>query len=296
MRDTGCTGVVVRRDLVSDKQMLGKELDVTLINESKLRYPVARISVECQFFSGTTEALCMEDTLYDLVIGNINGSKLPDMSHFAASLVTRSQAKKDERTYKKLKVPDQIINSDRNAIELDQASDPKLLNIRKRVELGNVTVSRGIHRGETKFIMKKGLIYRQFTLRGKTTSQLVVPSSLTDMVMTLAHESLMAGHIGIQKTIDRVVAEFFWPGVCGDVTRFCKSCDICQRTVQKGRVAKVPLGRLPLINTPFKCVAVDIVGPIEPQSNNRSRYILTMMDYVTRYPEAIALPSIETEP
>ena len=235
----------------------------------------------------------MEDNLYDLVIGNIDGSKLPDISHFAASVVTRSKAKKDERTYKKLKVPDQIINSDRNAIELDQASDPKLLNIWKRVELGNVTMSRGIQRGETKFIMKKGLIYRQFTLRGKTTSQLVVPSSLTDRVLTLAHESLMAGHLGIRKMMDRVVAEFFWPGVCGDVTRFCKSCDICQRTVQKGRVAKVPLGRLPLIDTPFKRVAVDIVGPIEPRSNNR--YILTMMDYATRYPEAIALPSIETE-
>ena len=87
---------------------------------------MARISVECPFFNGTTEALCMEDTLYDLVIGNIDGSKLPDMSHFAASVVTRSRAKKDKRTYKKLKVPDQIINSDRNAIELDQASDPKL--------------------------------------------------------------------------------------------------------------------------------------------------------------------------
>ena len=158
-----------------------------------------------------------------------------------------------------------------------------------------MTVSRGIHRGETKFIMKKGLSYRQFTLRGKTTSQLVVPSSLTDRVMTLAHESLMAGHLGIRKTIDRVVAEFFWPGFCGDVTLFCKSCDICQRTFQKGRAAKVPLGRLPLIDTPFKRVAVDIVGPIEPRSNNRSRYILTMMDYATRYPEAIALPSIETE-
>ena len=92
LRDTGCTGVVVRRDLVSDEQMLGKELDITLINESKRKYPVPCISVECPFFNGITEALCMEDTLYDLVIGNINGSKLPDMSHFAASVVTRSQA------------------------------------------------------------------------------------------------------------------------------------------------------------------------------------------------------------
>ena len=57
----------------------------------------------------------------------------------------------------------------------------------------------------------------------------------------------------------------------------------------------MPLGRLPLIDTPFKRVAVDIVGPIEPRSNNRSIYILTIMDYATRYPEAIALPSIETE-
>ena len=57
--------------------------------------------------------------------------------------------------------------------------------------------------------MKKGLIYRQFTLRGKTTSQLVVPSSFTKKVMALANETLMAGHLGIRKTIDTVVAEFF---------------------------------------------------------------------------------------
>ena len=105
----------------------------------------------------------------------------------------------------------------------------------------------------------------------------------------------MSGHSGIKKTMDRVLTDFFWPGVCGDVSRFCKSCDICQRTIQKGRVTKVPLGKLPLIDTPFKRVAVDIVGPIEPRSERKSRYILTMIDYATRYPEAVALPSIKTE-
>ena len=88
-------------------------------------------------FNGITEALRMEDTLYDLVIGNKDGSKLRDMSHFVASVVTRSQEKKDERVYKEFKVPDQIISSDRKAIESYQASDPKLLNIRERVESGH---------------------------------------------------------------------------------------------------------------------------------------------------------------
>ena len=50
-----------------------------------------------------------------------------------------------------------------------------------------------------------------------------------------------------------------------------------------------------MIDTPFKRVTVDIVGPIEPHSERKSRYILTMIDYATRYPEAVALPGIETE-
>ena len=79
------------------------------------------------------------------------------------------------------------------------------------------------------------------------------------------------------------------------MSRFCKSCDICQRTIQKGRVTKVPLGKLPLIDTPFKLVAVDIVGPIELRSERKSRYILTMIDYAMRYPEAVALSGIEIE-
>ena len=82
LRDTGCTGCVVRRIIVSSGQLLGKESDVALIDESTQRYPLAMVEIDCPFFTGKTEALCMDDTLYDLVIGNIDGSKLPDMSHF----------------------------------------------------------------------------------------------------------------------------------------------------------------------------------------------------------------------
>ena len=49
LRDTGCTGVVVRRSLVSDGQMLNKQSGVTLINNYKQRCPVARINIDCPF-------------------------------------------------------------------------------------------------------------------------------------------------------------------------------------------------------------------------------------------------------
>ena len=150
-------------------------------------------------------------------------------------------------------------------------SDPKLEHIRHRADSVVITKSRGLNRVGTKIVKRRDWLYRQFTQGNKSSLQLIVPSSFREKVLKLAHESLMAGHLGIKKTLNRILAELFWPGVCGDVTRFCRSCDICQRTIQKGRVTKVPLGKLPLIDTPFKRVVVDIVGPIQPQSDKKKK-------------------------
>jgi len=139
------------------------------------------------------------------------------------------------------------------------------------------------------------LLYRRKAVQGKEVNQLAVPVSLRERVMKLAHESIMSGHQGVKKTYERTVAHFFWPGIHGDVERYCRSCDVCQRTVAKGRVTKVPLGKMPLMDSPFKRVAVDLIGPISPVTERGNRYILTMVDYATRYPEATALKSIEAE-
>ena len=79
-------GVVVRRSLVSDDQMLNKQSGVTLINNYKQRCPLALININTPFFRGTTDALCIDDPAHDLVIGNIEGSKFPDMAHFSSGV------------------------------------------------------------------------------------------------------------------------------------------------------------------------------------------------------------------
>ena len=121
---------------------------------------------------------------------------------------------------------------------MKQASDVKLREIRRRVESGNVTKSRSFSSGETKFIRRNGLIYRHFKKNAKVSLQLVVPSSLTQSVMNLAHESLrVLNHRGRKETISKVLDEFYWPGVCREVTQFCRSCAICERTTQNIKVA-----------------------------------------------------------
>ena len=113
--------------------------------------------------------------------------------------------------------------------------------------------------------------------------------------MSVNHESAFSGHLGAKKTEVRILPNFFWPGLRQDVIRFCRSCDVCQRTIKRGSVKKVPLGSMPLIDTPFKRVAVDIVGPIAPPSEAGHWYILTLVDYATRYPEAVPLKKLTTE-
>ena len=152
----------------------------------------------------------MEDTLFDLVIGNIDVSKLPDMSHFSAAAVTRSQAKQSENAYRKLKVPDQIINDDKEPWKQAQATDPNLDSIRGKVESGNITMRRGLNRGETMFVRKKSLLYGQFTKGNKLTLQLVVSEGFRAKVLRLAHETFLTEHLGIKKTLDRVVSELLF--------------------------------------------------------------------------------------
>ena len=114
--------------------------------------------------------------------------------------------------------------------------------------------------------------------------------------MSVNHESAFRGHLGAKKTEVRILPNYFWPGLGQDVIRFCRSYDVCQRTVKRGSVKKVPLGSMPLIDTPFKRVlAVDIVGPIASPSEAGHWYILTLVDYATRYPEAVQLKKITTE-
>ena len=273
LRDTGCTGVVVRRSLVSDGQMLDKQSGVTLINNYKQRCPVARINIDSPFFRGTTDALCVDDPAHDLVIGNIEGSKFSDISHFSSGVVNSKQSRKDRRKDRKVKVADKFIRQNRQESCMKQASDAKLADIRRRVESGSATKNRSFSSGETKFIRRNGLIYRHFKKNANVSLQLVVPSSLTHSVKNLAHESLkVVNYVGRKETISKVLDEFYWPGVCRDVTQFCRSCAICQRTTQNIKVASTHCCSVPQRNISSKEAVVSRTRWTESQTERRRSY------------------------
>lgn len=298
LRDTGCSGVVVRKNLVSEDQFTGDFNVMLLIDNTARKVPIARIYVDTPYLKGHVEAQCLSDPIYDLIIGNVRDARdaqNPDPSwQEACAVTTRSQAKKkDERTT--LRVPSTRENPivDKEKLKQMQREDESL---RKYWDRDGVLVKG---QAEISFEEKSGVLYRlyqhPYVNGGKPLKQVMVPGKLRRSIMQVAHGSIMGGHMGIKKTTDKIQSAFYWPGIQGDVTRFCKSCHVCQKTVSKGSVPKVPLEKMPLIDKPFKRVAIDLVGPISPPSEEGHRYILTLVDFSTRYPEAVPLKNIDTE-
>ena len=305
LRDTGCSGAVIRKELVLDAQKTGQIQRCLLADGSYVDAEVAEVHVDTPYYTGNVVAWCFDSPSYDLILGNIKGVRKPDEPNLSwihsieavAAVETRSQLKQKQLSYKALKVPEALHDVSLEDMLREQKEDESLRKLWSMAESGKEKpFSDG---GMTKMYVKKNLLYRQFSSpkvsNGKVFRQLVVPRKFRTLVMRLAHESLMSGHLGVKKTVDRVLAEFHWPGVQADIRRFCRSCDICQRTIPKGRVPAVPLGQMPIISEPFQRIAVDLVGPLHPITDRGNRYILTIIDYATRYPEAIALPGIETE-
>ena len=298
LRDTGCSNIVVRRSKVPDHNLTGSSETCLLADGSTVNVPIARITLDTPYLSGCYSAWCMESPVYDLIIGNVCNVRAPGDPDPnwkpALAVVTRQQTKLKGKPYPKLCVPN-IVKDDISPDDLREAqlADDSLKRYRDYASKFDTFHSK---RGSVKWMTRNGLLYREYTSKDdKAFLQLVVPTPFRNIVMKLAHESIMSGHLATRRSVDRVLSEFYWPGVQSDVKRFCQSCDVCQRTVSKGKVTRVPLESMPFIDEPFHRVAVDLIGPLHPVTDKGNRYILTLVDYATRYPEAVALPTIETE-
>ena len=78
------------------------------------------------------------------------------------------------------------------------------------------------------YFMENDLLMRRWKSRSDLDNewsnvfQIVVPTPYRQSVLSLAHEHLWSGHLGITKTYDRVLRQFFWPGLKRDVSLFCR--------------------------------------------------------------------------
>ena len=130
--------------------------------------------------------------------------------------------------------------------------------------------------------------------------KLVIPiaSPYVPLLLNEFHNSVVAGHVEIRRTYNRLAAEFYWKGMKKIVQQFVRACDSCQKnksdTCQKNKNNTTTPGELlqplPIHAQVWEDITMDFIEGL-PKSKGYSA-ILVVVDRLTKYAhfEAIEHP------
>ena len=149
--------------------------------------------------------------------------------------------------------------------------------------------------GDKFYLDDNGLLFLLSTPRRPSSqavfSQLVIPEVLKHEILVWAHDDNTAGNLGPQKTYAKIRTRYHWRNMFRDIDRWCKSCVDCAMKKSPRNRHRAPLLPIPVKNA-FDGIAVDCLGPF-PRSNAGNRYVVDFTEYLTRWPEAFAVPTID---
>ena len=153
-----------------------------------------------------------------------------------------------------------------NTFSQEQQADPTLKSCFEKVS--GIQLTPEI---PERFHIKQGLLYRETLvnpLKGgeDIRKQLVVPVKYRQMILERGHSDTFAAHLGINKTKQRITQNFYWPEIGKQIKSFCQS-----NNQDRTRAKLCPL---PVISTPFRCIGVDIIGPLPRVTKRGNRFCL----------------------
>jgi len=105
----------------------------------------------------------------------------------------------------------------------------------------------------------------------------------------------LGGHFGRDKTAALLQQNYYFPAIYRKVDEVIKYCDQCQRVNNGSKLDKggKALTIIPVPKDTWKQIGIDLLGPL-PESKGM-KYIVTAIDYFTKWPEAKAIPDKKAE-
>lgn len=143
---------------------------------------------------------------------------------------------------------------------------------------------------ETGYVESDGILFKLDSTFSGIRKVICVPEPFRDEILQWAHDSLAAGHLGKNRTLDNIRRRYYWPRLAQDVSAYVFSCYTCQRFRER---SDPPMGELLPIapSDVWTHLSMDIIGPIHA-SRQGNRYILTFIDFGTRFAEAVPMKTV----
>ena len=114
--------------------------------------------------------------------------------------------------------------------------------------------------------------------------RLLVPNQFREGLIDEAHLDLC--HRSWQPTLRYIQSFCVWPGMTKQVKDRLELCPHCQGNRRAPKPSRLQLTETP--NRPFYRLGADLIGPFLPSPDNH-RYILTVVDHLTGWAEALPL-------
>lgn len=125
--------------------------------------------------------------------------------------------------------------------------------------------------------------------------KLWVPEKMRHSLIFRFHNSPVASHGGIVKTLDLIRRNFYWPGMVTDVREYIRSCETCKTSKHPNFILKPEMGKPTQTIRPFQRLYIDILGPY-PRSKNGYIGVLIVLDHLTKYHWLCPLKKFTTIP
>ena len=142
------------------------------------------------------------------------------------------------------------------------------------------------------FELCQGALYHIRQLPDRVIHQLVIPRSLRQQALKMAHGPPLAAHPGIYRTYMNLRNMFYFPNMLREVKKYVQSCDVCQRRSslrpRNARMQGQPLAKLPLEHV--SADLIDLRG-----SATGHRYVLSLIDHHSRYLQLVPLRNKEAD-
>ena len=145
----------------------------------------------------------------------------------------------------------------------------------------------------SQYVVKDMLLYhigKENRFETEPFLQLVIPETLKGDLIKAMHSSIGGGHVGLEKTYQKIRSKYFWPNSYKDVIEYVTTCEVCQMRMLRKQQAELQENIIP--TGPMDVVGIDTVGPLVT-SNNGNNYIVTVVDWYSSWVEAYPVPNKE---